>query len=133
MLGARDPSRSDCPVSDDDAVQVAEHARHAHGADTVAIRAVACVRLLLEVDRFIEIHRKVGRKSQALEGGAVQPKGHCILEQATGGGYIPFLSAARPSAIKSFTVAVTLMIIPRLADVTESPRWATRSEDSGRY
>ena len=103
---------------------------HAHGADTVAICAVACVRLLPEVDCLIEFHRKVGRKSQALEGGAVRPKGQGSLEQATGGGYIPFLCAARPCAIKSFTVAATLMIISRLVDVTESPRWATRSEDS---
>ena len=89
VLGARDPSRSDCPVSNDDAVRVAEHARHAHGADTVAICAVARVRLLPEVDCLIEFHRKVGRKSQALEGGAVRPKGQGSLEQATGGGYIP--------------------------------------------
>jgi hypothetical protein len=113
VLGARSPSRSHCPVSKGDAVQVAEQARHARGADTVAIYAVARVRLLPEVDCLIEIHRKIGRKSQVLEGGAVRPRVKAVWNKLRAAARSPFLCAARPCAIKSSTIAATLMIISR--------------------
>jgi hypothetical protein len=90
VLGARDPSRSDLPSLQRRCRTGSRAWRHAHGADTVAICAVARVRLLPEVACLIEFHRKVGRKSQALDGGAVRPKGQGSLEQAKGGGYITF-------------------------------------------